>query len=170
MKDKAVRILDENRIMALATVRPDGWPQATMVSYANDELVLYFVVSPESQKFKNICWDDRVSIAIGRDFHHPGSIRGLSIAARASEVRDAAQRRRAIDQVIIRHPALKRLQLADGTAVMRADCSIISILDYAMGFGHTDLLAVKKDELTQLDPARDDDWGFGNTPAPLKDF
>jgi len=28
--------------MSLATVRPDGYPQATTVAYANDGLTLYF--------------------------------------------------------------------------------------------------------------------------------
>jgi hypothetical protein len=36
MEDKAAGILDQNRVMAIATVGPDGWPQATMVSYANE--------------------------------------------------------------------------------------------------------------------------------------
>ena len=36
MEQKAVDILDKYRLMAIATLRPDGWPQATMVSYAND--------------------------------------------------------------------------------------------------------------------------------------
>lgn len=170
MKDNAVRILDENRIMALATVRPDGWPQTTMVSYANEGLLLYFVVSRDNQKFKNIAADDRVTIAPGRDFHHPGSIRGLSMGARASEVRDAKQRNRALDLVIDCHPALKRLQQGDHTAVMRANCSIISILDYSTGFGHSDLLTVGVEELTQMAPARDDDWGFGTSVASLTDF
>src|SRR5438270_3473952 len=44
MEQKAVDILNTYRLMAIATLRPDGWPQATMVSYANDGLLLYFVV------------------------------------------------------------------------------------------------------------------------------
>ena len=53
MKQKAVDILQENRLMAIATLRPDGWPQATMVSYANDDILIYFIVSRQSQKFAN---------------------------------------------------------------------------------------------------------------------
>jgi hypothetical protein len=33
-------ILDENRIMSLATLRANGWPQVTMVGYAHDDLAL----------------------------------------------------------------------------------------------------------------------------------
>lgn len=96
MKDKAIKILDANRLMAIATVRPDGWPQATMVGYANEDILLYFVISRASQKFKNIERDDRVSLVIGRDFHDSSTIEALSIAAHASEVRDPKQRDRAV--------------------------------------------------------------------------
>lgn len=44
MKDKAIDILQGNRLMAIATLRPDGWPQATVVSYANEDILIYFVV------------------------------------------------------------------------------------------------------------------------------
>ena len=84
MEQKAVEILDQNRLMAVATNRPDGWPQATMVGYANEGLLLYFVISRGGQKFANISKDDRISIVVGRDFHDPRSIKALSVAAHAS--------------------------------------------------------------------------------------
>ena len=86
MEQKAVGILNEHRLMAIATLRPDGWPQATMVSYANDGLLLYFIISRASQKYANIQRDSRVSIVVGRDFENPSQIKALSIAANASEV------------------------------------------------------------------------------------
>ena len=107
MEDKAVGILDENRIMAIATARPDGWPQATMVGYANDGILLYFIVSRLGQKFENIQRDDRISLAIGRDFHDPSSIKALSIAAYASEVRDEKQQKHAVDMLLDRHPGFE---------------------------------------------------------------
>jgi nitroimidazol reductase NimA-like FMN-containing flavoprotein (pyridoxamine 5'-phosphate oxidase superfamily) len=161
MQQKAVDILDQHRLMAIATLRPDGWPQATMVSYANEGLLLYFIVSRASQKYANIERDGRVSIVVGRDFEEPSQIKALSIAANASEVRDPKQRERAIDLVLQRHPALARLPRPDlkHSAVMRAYCSIVTILDYSKGFGHADLLTVSPGG-TEMTPARDDDWGF----------
>src|SRR3569833_2970859 len=88
VKDKAIQILDENRLMGIATVRPDGWPQTTMVGYANEDILIYFIISRQSQKFANIQRDDRVSLVIGRDFHDPSTIKALSIAAHADEIRD----------------------------------------------------------------------------------
>ncbi len=86
----------ENRLMGLATIRSNGWPQNTMVSYASEDILIYFIVSRQSQKFANIERDDRVSIAIGRGLPRSIHDQGLSIAARASEVRDPEQRQRAV--------------------------------------------------------------------------
>jgi len=163
MKDKAIDILEQNRLMAIATARPDGWPQATMVSFANEDILIYFVVSRESQKFRNIERDDRVSLVIGRDFHDPSTIKALSIAARASEVRDEKQRQRAVHLLLDRHPGLRRLEppSSNHSAIMRANPEVITILDYSKGFGHADLLTVGPGGLTEMTAARDDDWGFG---------
>lgn len=169
MKEKAIQLLAENRLMALSTVRPNGWPQTTMVSYANEDILIYFIVSRQSQKFANIEKDDRVSIAIGRDFHDPTTIKALSIAARASEVRDPDQRERAVRLLLERHPGLRKLERPEPghSAVMRANPEVITILDYAKGFGHADLLTVGPGGLTDMTAARDDDWGFGTTLKPV---
>ena len=163
MEQKAVEILDHYRLMTIATLRPDGWPQATMVSYANDGLLLYFIISRQSQKYANIDRDSRVSIVIGRDFEDPRQIKALSIAANASEVRDPVQREKAIGLVLQRHPALAKLGSPNlrHSAVMRAYCSIVTILDYSKGFGHADLLTVGPGG-SEMAPAQDDDWGFLN--------
>src|SRR4051794_22484134 len=113
MKDKAVGILDQNRIMAISTVRPDGWPQCTLVGYANEDILIYFIVSRQSQKLANIQKDDRVSLVVGRDFHDPSTIKALSIAAHASEISDAKQRQRALNMLLQRHPGLKKLEPPD---------------------------------------------------------
>ena len=168
MEQKAIDILNDYRLMAISTLRPDGWPQTTLVSYANEGLLLYFVVSRASQKFANIERDSRVSIAVGRDFDDPAQIKALSIAANASEVRDAKQRARATDLLLERHPALGDFGRPDWrhSAVLRAYCSIVTILDYSKGFGHADQLTVSPGG-TEMTPARDDDWGF-LAPAPAR--
>jgi nitroimidazol reductase NimA-like FMN-containing flavoprotein (pyridoxamine 5'-phosphate oxidase superfamily) len=164
MQDKAVRILDQNRLMAISTVRSDGWPQTTFVGYAHEDLLIYFIVSRESQKFANIQRDDRVSIGIGRDFDDPSKIMALSMAAHASEVRDEKQRNRAVELLLDAHPALRELEPPDPahSAVMRAYPSIITITDYSKGFGHSDVLTVSPGGV-EMTPARDDDWGFGSS-------
>ena len=169
MKQKAVEILDANRLMAIATMREDGWPHTTMVSYANEDILIYFIISRASQKFANIERDDRVSLVVGRDFHDPATIRALSVAARASEVRDPKQRERAVHLLLERHPGLRELEKPEPghSAVMRANPEIITILDYSKGFGHSDILTVGPGGLTSMTPARDDDWGFGKERKPV---
>ena len=61
-RTKILQLLDENRVMTVATLRPDGWPQATVVGYVHDDLMLYFAVARISQKFANIARDPRISI------------------------------------------------------------------------------------------------------------
>ena len=169
MQEKAIDLLDRHRLMAIATLRPDGWPQTTMVSYANDGILIYFIISRASQKFENIARDERVSLVVGGDFHNPRSIKGLSIAARASEVRDPKQRQEAVKLLLARHPGLNRLERPQPghSAVMRANPQIITILDYSKGFGHSDMLTVGPGGLTDMTAARDDDWGFGTILKPV---
>jgi nitroimidazol reductase NimA-like FMN-containing flavoprotein (pyridoxamine 5'-phosphate oxidase superfamily) len=45
--------LDQHRVLTIATLRPDGWPQATTVVYANEGLTIYFVCDPGSQSYKS---------------------------------------------------------------------------------------------------------------------
>jgi hypothetical protein len=40
MQEKAADILDKNRLMAVSTLRPDGWPQCNMVSYAYEGILI----------------------------------------------------------------------------------------------------------------------------------
>ena len=43
LKSKILELLDQHRIMTIATLRPDGWPQATTVGYTSQGLILYFL-------------------------------------------------------------------------------------------------------------------------------
>ena len=85
-----VRLLAHQRLMSIGVNRPDGWPQVTTVGYINDGLNLYFVTSRESQKLANLQADSRVSVSIHSDTEVGGAV-GVSMAARAVEVRDPAE-------------------------------------------------------------------------------
>ena len=95
MLQPAIEILDSHRQMAISTVRPDGWPQTTIVGYANDGWTLYFLIFRGSQKFANISRDDRVSIAVSSDASSLGQIKAVYAGAHASEVTDDGERERA---------------------------------------------------------------------------
>src|SRR3954468_1849210 len=162
MKQDVIRLLDRYRVMTIASLRSDGWPQATMVGYANEGLWLYFIVSRRSQKLANISHDNRVSIAIGQDTRDPWAIEGLSMSARAWELRDAAKQDRAYRLLRDRHPEFAALPKMDRAtaAVMEAHPEHITILNYSKGFGHADVITVGADGLVTMGPARADDWGW----------
>jgi nitroimidazol reductase NimA-like FMN-containing flavoprotein (pyridoxamine 5'-phosphate oxidase superfamily) len=62
LRKKILALLDQHRIMTIATLRPDGWPQATTVGYVNEGLTLYFLCGLDSQKAANLSHNDRVSL------------------------------------------------------------------------------------------------------------
>lgn len=49
IRKEIVTLLDQYRVMTIATLRPDGWPHATTVGYANDGMTLYFLCGPDSR-------------------------------------------------------------------------------------------------------------------------
>jgi nitroimidazol reductase NimA-like FMN-containing flavoprotein (pyridoxamine 5'-phosphate oxidase superfamily) len=143
---KILHLLDEHRLMSLATLRPDGWPQTTTVGYVSDGLNLYFMCGKDSQKAKNLARDNRVSLSIDSDTSEPMAICGLSMAARATPVTDPEQIKRTMLTLLPKkYPEyLKMMGQLDlsGVAVFRVSPEVISVLDYSKGFGHTDLLTV----------------------------
>ena len=141
---KILALLDEHRIMTLATLRPDGWPQATTVGYGNDGLTLYFLYGFESQKSANLARDTRVSLTIDHDSPQVMEITGLSMAARAEAVTDPAEGEKALRLLMAKYPEQRSLPLpmprpAD-VRIFRLTPVVISVLDYTKGFGHTDLV------------------------------
>ncbi|ALL70160.1 putative heme iron utilization protein (plasmid) [Paraburkholderia caribensis MBA4] len=92
IKEKILSLLEQHRIMTIATLRPDGWPQATTVGYVSEGLTLYFLCSHESQKAANLARDDRVSLTIDHDTSDLMAITGLSMAARATRDRSCRSR------------------------------------------------------------------------------
>jgi Pyridoxamine 5'-phosphate oxidase len=106
-RQQIVDLLNQHRIMTIATNREDGWPQATVVSYASDGLVIYCRVARDGQKFANIMRDPRVSLAIAKDVPQPLQIKGLSLAASVVEVTDPSERDHAAELLLQRYPEYK---------------------------------------------------------------
>jgi len=96
--------LDQHRIMTIATLRPDGWPQATTVGYVNDGLTLYFLCGRDSQKATNLARDDRVSLTIDHDTPQVTEITGLSMAAHTQPVLDREEAKRVLRMLPLKYP------------------------------------------------------------------
>ena len=88
LKQEIISILNDANDMTIATVREDGYPQATTVSYVNDGLKIYFGCAANSQKAKNLARNDKVSITINLPYASWNDIRGLSLGGRAEPVAD----------------------------------------------------------------------------------
>jgi nitroimidazol reductase NimA-like FMN-containing flavoprotein (pyridoxamine 5'-phosphate oxidase superfamily) len=144
IRDKVLSLLDQHRIMTIATLRPDGWPQATTVGYAHERFTLYFLCGLDSQKAANIARDNRVSLTIDHDAPQVMEISGLSMAARAQVVEDPREGERAMELLMQKYPPQNSLPLPlpkfAQVRIFRLMPTVISVLDYSKGFGHTDLI------------------------------
>src|SRR5512135_2620738 len=145
LQKQILTLLDQHRTMSLATLRPDGWPQATTVGFAHDGLTLYFLCGPDSQKAANLARDDRVSLTIDHDTPQVMEITGLSMAARAQLVVDPTEAEKVLRLLMLRYPQQDSIPLPMPTPadvrIFRVTPMVISVLDYSKGFGHTDLIA-----------------------------
>lgn len=144
IKQKILALLDQHRIMTIATLRPDGWPQATTVGYVNEGLTLYFLCGLDSQKAANLARDDRVSLTIDHDTPDLMAIIGLSMAARAQVVEDRSEAEKILQMLPLKYPEPQSIPIQmptpDDIKIFRVTPTVISVLDYSQGFGHTDLV------------------------------
>ena len=150
LKATILKILDDNRIMTLATLRPDGWPQATTVGFASDDLRIYFLCGADSQKAANLALDDRVSATIDHDTADPMAITGLSMAAHARRVREPAEIARFEGLLLAKYPEYRDMPMPEpgSLAIFALQPKLISVLDYSKGFGHSELVAVEHERLS----------------------
>jgi general stress protein 26 len=86
--DFVLHVLEMAPDLTLATIRPEGYPQATTVSFAHDGVVIYAGIGRNSQKAENIRGCSKVSLTITLPYHDWREIRGLSMSATAELLDD----------------------------------------------------------------------------------
>lgn len=130
--------------MVVSTVRPDGAPHSTMVSYASDGLKLYFGTSTRAQKARNLTDDNRVSIVITPPYKDWSDIRGLSIFGHALRVTDKDQVEKVSQLFSAKFPQIAQYvsPFKGALTLFEVEPELISVLDYHLGFGHTELVHV----------------------------
>jgi nitroimidazol reductase NimA-like FMN-containing flavoprotein (pyridoxamine 5'-phosphate oxidase superfamily) len=64
LRAQIIDLIDANSTLTLATLREDGWPQATTVAYANAGLTQYVATGADAQKVRNIHRCPKVSLTI----------------------------------------------------------------------------------------------------------
>lgn len=143
MENLVLDIMKNHNILTLATLREDGYPQANTVTYANDDLTIYFSTAQDSQKIKNIKNSNKVSLTIDKDYEDWNKIRGLSMAATAEILTNPDEIKKAMNCLVKKFPFLAEMpKPEEPLAVVKITPKIISVLNYELGFGHTDLVEV----------------------------
>lgn len=146
--DSAIRklmleLVERERVLTLATLRQDGWPQATTVAYANSGMTLFVATGADSQKVRNIRACDRVSLTIGPAVPEWERLQGLSMAAGAEVMESRTDIQQAARLLKKKFPSLAEfsdLERDSGWAFLRIAPKIVSVIDYTKGFGHTVLV------------------------------
>ncbi|NNK77889.1 MAG: pyridoxamine 5'-phosphate oxidase family protein [Litoreibacter sp.] len=138
------QIIDQTNHMNIATIRPDGFPQATAVSYVNDGKTLFFATGADAQKTKNISANNKISVTINRPYETWEEISGISLGGTATRLTDAAEIEKVTTLLFKKFPQIVNYAPDDPeeVAFFRVDPMVISLLDYSKGFGHCDLVEV----------------------------
>lgn len=139
LKSKLLEVLQSHHTMALATIRPDGYPQATTVYYIHDEFTLYFAIDAASQKAGNIKLNNKVSVAIASEDQDFYKLRGFSMSGTATRIIDERRAEELSLRLFRAFPQSKRFVPEDPKqlAVFEITPVAISLVDHASGFGKT---------------------------------
>jgi general stress protein 26 len=140
-KDFVLHVVDSANDLTLATLRPDGYPQATTVSFAHDGLNLYVGIGKNSQKANNVRHNSKVSLTINLPYQDWREIKGLSMSALAEILEDSEDVETAKACLLKRFPQIAEwgdAALASDVAFLKITPQVISMLDYSKGFGYTE--------------------------------
>ncbi len=142
LRSKILEVLGSQHLMTLATVRPDGFPQATVVNYVNDDFTVHFATDAASQKVGNIKLNNKVSVAIANQTENFYKLSGLSMSGLATRVFDKDAADEISTRLFQRLPQSRRFVPQDRKqlAVFSVAPVAISLVDYAAGFGTSYLL------------------------------
>ena len=156
LKVKILDVLEHHNVMTLATIRPDGFPQATTVNYVHDDLILFFATDAASQKAGNIRLNNKVSVAIASETQDLYKLRGLSLSGLATRIVDERKAHRRSLELFRKLPQSRRLVPGEPNdlAVFAVTPVAIAFIDYASGgYGERYL----------LEPTSHDEWFEGPT-------
>ena len=160
MREAIIEIMDAAKDLAIATVRADGYPQNTTVSFVNDGLTIYFACGAQSQKAHNLRRDERVSITLTAPYTNWLEIKGLSMSARARELHDDQEIERVGELFMARFPEAREFESAMPSEFCMFEIvpEVISVLDYSQGFGHTELVLATAGDVAATGDAHRHIW------------
>ena len=95
LEETIVKYLKRHYGGTLCSIREDGAPQASGITYVSDGFILYFGMDPQSEKKKNIDRNPNVSMAIFKDYYRLDKIRAVQLVGRCEIVTDENEAARA---------------------------------------------------------------------------
>ena len=142
-----VSYLDNHRHMALATVKDDGSPYASIVSYVNKGLAIFFMTDPSSQKGKNIAFCPKVGVAVSEDYLDWDKIEGVQLTGSVEWITDQTELKQVQQMFAQKFPQVHKYLAGYGVTIdiipfLRVTAKSINYLDYSKGFNHWDTLAL----------------------------
>jgi uncharacterized protein YhbP (UPF0306 family) len=154
LRSRLSEFLGRHDTMTLATVGPDGEPQAAAVFYAvDDELNFYFLSDPNARHSRNLQRESRTAATIQADRQNWQEIRGLQIEGAVRPVDGAGEKARAVRAFAERFGFLRGLlgdDPVDAPRTLRGPLASsrfyilrpawIRLIDNTQGFGHKDEL------------------------------
>lgn len=146
LRAQILDLIQAGSTLVLATLRKDGWPQATTVAYANTGLTMYFATGADAQKVRNIRHCPNVSLTIDQGKLDWSALQGLSMAAVAHVIDSPSERQQAARLLKKKFPALADFgdpEHQSGWALLRLEPKVVSLIDYTKGFGHTVLVPIR---------------------------
>lgn len=167
MEHVAVKILNRHRLMAISTVRPDGWPQTTMVGYVNRGFDIFFLIFRSGQKYANIQKDDRVSIAVFAEGAAIEDLKAVYAGGHAVELTGVAERAEVWRRLMERSSNLAGFKIPEAkqAAFMRMRCKYVSVLDFSQGLGHREDLVLDEEGVPLDTQTGVDEWPEGARPV-----
>lgn len=135
-------VLEAQHLMALSTLRHDGFPHTTWVNYVHEGFTLYFASDAASQKAGNIARNPKVSAAISTETENFYKLQGVSLSGLAHRIKDQDEESRIALELFRRLPQSRRFVPPDpqSLAVFAITPVAISLIDYAQGLGRSFLL------------------------------
>ncbi|CUI08969.1 pyridoxamine 5'-phosphate oxidase family protein [Massilia antarctica] len=148
-QELARTILAATTDLTLASIRDDGTPHASTVSFAADGLVLYVAIALDSHKAHNLRTHPQVALTVNAPYRSWNEIQGLSMDAMAEMIHEPVEAQRAAAALLARFPAFAQV-VANTSALpwpgmlfVRITPLAVALLDYTKGFGHTDFFDLR---------------------------
>jgi general stress protein 26 len=142
LEKKIVEYVEKRKVCSLATVREDGYPQNTIVGYVNDGLIFYAGCFKDSQKVANIRRNPCVSLTVGEESPNLSYTKGISLGGDAHLLDDP----KAIEEISRlfnkKFPYVNSFPLEQLVWIQIVP-KVIHFVDYSLGIGHQDVLAVR---------------------------